>query len=161
PFDRRTIGLSEGLEEFSLDLIADAYAGIGDRELEERDAAFPTDLFDSQYDFAFFGELQVVIQKIGHDLPESTPVAFQLHRNIHDDRRRHLDFLALGLWRQKLDCALNREPEIEIHALKTELTGLDFRKVQDIVDDRQQGIRARANRLGKFPLLRAERSIQK
>ena len=71
-------------------------------------------------------------------------------------------FYPLGarLFGKQLQQIFHGAAQVKIERLQVQLAGLDFGKVQNIVDERQKGVAGATNGLGILALLRAERGIQ-
>src|SRR6202034_3003928 len=54
----------------------------------------------------------------------------------------------------------DRVNQIKVEEFKTQFSGFDFRKIQNVINDRQEGIRARLESLGKVALPRFEIAVK-
>ena len=107
------------------------------------------------------GELDGVRQQVDDDLPEAALVADDRPRQAVVDRVGQLEVLRgrqrARRRRARLRCTAAK---IERSMLELDLAGLDLREVEDVVDDQQQGIAGRPDRLGVVALLVVERGVE-
>ena len=66
----------------------------------------------------------------------------------------------MGSFGKLVQRAFDRFDQVKVDQLKGEFAGFDFRKVQDIIQDRQQSVRTGANGFGKLTLLRGKIAIE-
>ena len=115
------------------------------------------DLRHAHDDFAVLGELHGVADQVGQHLAQRPGIAAQRRGHIAVDERRQLEPFRLRLLGQHVDRVLDRAAQVEIDLLEAQLPGLDLREVQDVVDDRQQRVAARLDRLGESRCVAASR----
>ena len=77
--------------------------------------------------------------EIGQHLAQAVGVAAQKRRNFRRQRVMDAKPLRARLDAQKLDDVLDRVAQVEAQILQDDLPRLDLGKVQDIVDEGQQG----------------------
>ena len=99
------------------------------------------------------GELDRVGDEVGEHLLEAEAVADDLQPRAALDERAQLEPLAAGVLGQQLDGVVDRVGEVELGVLELDLAGLDLRQVEDVVDDRQQGVGRGAHHRGVALLL--------
>ena len=147
---RRAVGLSERFEDHVVLIARDADAGVRDLE---RDASVGL-AANGELHAAAIGELARVRQQVLEDLLDARRVRHQLrgHAGIDDGlerevlvvRHRREDRLHL------LDDLLRRDvfdPYVELAGL------LDLREVEDVVDEEEEIVARRVDRLGELHLL--------
>src|SRR6185369_1853190 len=80
------------------------------------------------------------------------------HARIDEDHQ--IKILLGGLGPEELHRLLDALPEIEWARLELDLARLDLRKVEDVVDDREQALPGTANDLRTVELLARERRVE-
>ena len=152
----RPVRLLEGLEDELLLLRRDADARVADGERDHARALLLRRLLHRHRDAALGGELERVRQEVLQDLLETADVREERMRQRPD----HLDLeREVLLFRDVAERLL----EIVAYLAETErlrvdghLAGLDLRQVEDLVDQREEVVAGRVDRLGKLHLLRGE-----
>ncbi len=93
------------------------------------------------------GEFDRVAHEIEQDLHDADPVAAHTagHARTHGESQSHA--LGAGGCREQVDHVLGRARRLEIGFTKLEMVRLDFRQVEDVVDDRQQRVAGAQDRL--------------
>ena len=108
-------------------------------------------------DLALLGELDRVREQVEQHLPQP--------RRVADDRRPARSSstrqpsstpFSDGARRDDVERALDALAQVERLALELEPAGLDLREVEDVVDDVEQRVAARADDLGELALLRRQ-----
>ena len=151
------VGLGKGVEQVAHRLGVHADASVADREMHF--APFVTQRYGPglQMDGALLGELHGVSEQICQNLTNSQRIpekpARQLLRRLAHEPQPLL--LCAGL--EHLGDLGEQGREIERNGLKLQLAGLDLGKVEDVVDQGQQGIAAVPNDAGVFALLLIKR----
>ena len=111
---------------------------------------------EPQLDLAVLRELEGVGQQVEGDLPHPSRVADEPDRQVRIHRVHELQ-PALGRHRRhQVEGALDRAPELERLVVQVDLARLDLGEVEDVVDDREQGVGRRLDRLGVVRLLRVQ-----
>jgi hypothetical protein len=125
--------------------------GIGSRDSARLDA---------QLDLAGQRELHRVADQVGEDLAQSRRIAAHplAQRRRHEATQLHA--LRLGALSEHEHGVLHAAQQVELDVLERHLARLDLREVEDVVDDRQQGLARRADRAGEVALLRVELRAQ-
>src|SRR6185295_10209720 len=87
---------------------------------------------------AGLGELERVVHEVSDDLVDPRRIAYHQGRNFR--RNAHSEFEVLGarLFPEQAGDVLDEGLWREGHGFKVELTGLDFRQVENVVDDGEQ-----------------------
>ena len=106
---------------------------------------------------ATIGELDGVAGQVDQHLTQAIGVAFDEGRHIVGDDEPQIDALLAGTRRQDRQHALHDLAQDERRGHQIEMSRLDLREVEDVVDDGEQRIAADANRLGAIALLRGQR----
>ena len=90
---------------------------------------------DAHHDLAGLGELDGISRQIDEHLPQ--PHGIPAHSGGHGgvDLAAQLESLGARAQRQDLDRLLDDLAQRELDVLELELARLDFREVQDVVDD--------------------------
>ena len=91
-------------------------------------------------DFALFGELDGVADEIDDDLVQPRRDRPPRPAERRADVAGQLEALAVGPHGQRLQRVAQRLVQIERDMLQLQLAGFDLGEVQDVVDDRQQGL---------------------
>ena len=106
------------------------------------------------------GELQGVVHEVREDLSEAGRIAHHRLRcgRVHEDAQLHP--FGLGLHRQDRLHVLDHGQQIEVQVLERQLPRLDLGEVEDVVDEREQGVPAGPHGLRVLLLFHPERRIQ-
>ena len=115
---------------------------------------------DSHDDLAPFRELHRVRQEVEEDLTEPTDVADKGHRHRVVDRVDELQLLARGGGSDDVERRFDRVTHDEGIRVELDPTRLDLREVEDVVDDRQERVTRRPDRLGEVALLAVEAGVE-
>jgi hypothetical protein len=162
PADRR-VDLAERLEQQVHPVGRDADAGVADFDRgSPRRAASRRGRHrvDGEHDLAAVGELDRVREQVEDDLAEPALVAEDRLGQAVAQRVGQLDALPRRGRGHDVEGALDRGPERERLGLEVDLARLDLREVEDVVDDREQRVAARPDRLGEVALLRVELGLE-
>ena len=105
-------------------------------------------------------EFEGVVHEVGEDLPHPRGIAghSQGRRRIHEDAQFHT--LGLGLHAQHGLHILHHRKEVEVQGLEDQLPRLDLGEVQDVVDEREQGLAAGADGVCVLALFLAQGRVQ-
>src|SRR5690606_4382623 len=133
---RRSIDLPELVEDVRQLIGGDADAGILDGDLEPVVAA-PARLDD---DLALLRELRGVRQQVEQDLAQLELVGLD-DRDVVGELRVNLDRLAAHVLLHGRDALVDELGKLELLDDDIELTCLDLREVEDVVDQREQRVR--------------------
>ena len=94
---------------------------------------------DGDGNAARFGELDGVAAQVEQDLAQPVVIAFDQLRNGGGHVARYFDALGMGAWRQEFGYLFDQAYDVEGLVIEFELSGFDFGRVQQLIDDRQQG----------------------
>ncbi|MNH11072.1 hypothetical protein D3C79_705780 [compost metagenome] len=146
------IGLVEGPEDTLLLVGGDANAAVAHRE--NHTGAYL--IADRQADLAALGELHGIGQQIFEDLLQTLAVGIQGRRDLRLDDHAEAQLLIAG---QRFEQALQAFGQAHhLGGLRPyfEFAGLDLSDIEDVIDQVEQVIACRINRLGKLDLFCAE-----
>ena len=150
------VGLHERLEEIHLHGGRHADARIRDREAQHMPAVPAPVGRDMEHDFALGGELDRVADEVEDDLAQTHGIAAHPRRHLRIDVHHEFEPLGARGVGVEVERQLEMLPQVEVDRFEGEPSGLDFREIEDVVDDRQQRFAAVAQRVGEVPLLRGE-----
>ncbi len=123
----------------------DADAGIANREPDADLFVVSTLNGHQQHHFAALGELDGVADQVDEHLPQPAGVAHQHLGHVRRNRVGQLEVLLVGPHAERFERIAQAVVEVEIDGVDVEPAGFDLRKVEDVVDDRQQRIGPRAS----------------
>ena len=135
---RRAVGLGEGVENVPLLVARDADAGIGHVEGDEGRGSVRFDRLDAKANFALLSELDRIADQVGHDLAQPSGIADQRRRQVRRDRAGQFQPLAISHVGEGFGHLFDQIAQVERGLLELDLAGLDFRDVEDAVDDPEQ-----------------------
>ena len=139
------VGLLEGLEEFTHFILRQADAVVAHFEAYQAVPGVRHHLAHFHGNAALFAELDGVIGVVDQHLPQAQRVAHQYGRQLRVDLEQQFQVLAGGARRHHRHQGLHHVVETEVDALDFQLARLDFRDVEDIVDDAQQMLAGEAD----------------
>ena len=129
------VGLGELLEQRRQFLRRDADAGIVDHQAQGAAVAIEV---DADIDRAARGELDRVGEQVADNLAQTVRVAAPPATDLVGQRQVERQALALGQHPEGLDRRRQRRGQIKILGHQAELTRLDLRQVEHVVQHRQQ-----------------------
>ncbi len=135
----RGIDLGERLEEPGHSFFGDADAAVADAKPENGMGIGPVFQFGIDDDFAALGEFQGVADEVKDDLAQAGGIAADQRGTSRPDATRQFDFLLFGALAEHLHDAFDDLMEIKVGGVEFKLSGLDFGKIEDVVDEFQQG----------------------
>src|SRR5205085_5220049 len=112
--------------------------------------------FNVDHHFADGSELDAVAYEVDQNLAHARNIADDVVRNALVELIGNIERFFRGLGGQEIERFLDTDTERKGIALDLELAGLDFGKVQDIVNDRQQRFTTGVNRFHVAVLLVSE-----
>ncbi len=167
----------EGLEESVLFVHRNADSGVAHRKVQQPLLRVPKKIgvrlvarlkssgaaagrSDLDGDLALVGEFNGVANEVDQDLPQAGDVADQNFGNgvVHDISQIQ-PFLG-GLGGQQVQRLFDAGVQLKGMAFQIQFPGFDFGKVQNVVDDGQQGVGAAAGRLDVFALFVGQFGVQ-
>jgi hypothetical protein len=140
----RPIALLEALEQPFLLFCGEPDAGVGHREtqhLRGAGVAVDGDGFDDidrDANLAPFGELDRVVAVVDQDLPQAQGIADEHFGNVGGDVEDQFDPLLVRLFADQVDEVVEHVGQLELGRLDAQLAGLDFREIENVVDDAEQ-----------------------
>ena len=137
-----SVDLLELLEDAVEPVGRDPRTGVGDGEADAIAVAR-----HAHADAALVGELHRVAGEVQDHLAQACRVPHHLAAEVAADQAGDLDALALRARRQELDGALDQRRQVEGLLDQVELSRLDLREVEDLVEDRQQRLARCPHRL--------------
>ena len=111
-------------------------------------------------DFARGGELDRVRDEVRERLADATRVAEHALGQVRGDVDHELELLRRGRGRLRRRHFLDVGAQVHLDALELELAGLDLRVVEQVVDDDEQGIGARADHVRVLALAAVEVGVE-
>ena len=155
------VGLGEGLKQSPTLFGRHADTRVFHVDTQLHLVAFTLRYRHLDLDLALVGEFDCVLHQIGQHLAQANPIAHQPvgHPGLHMDQEFQTFFLRL-LCHQR-GGAIQHIVQPEWHALQAHLAGLNLGEIQNIVDDRQQGIARRIDLLHIVQLTRRQLGAQR
>src|SRR5579863_8151450 len=132
---RERVRLAEGIEYAALDFLGYADARVDDLESQQAIRAgcpYPHD------NLAGVRELDGVADEIDEDLAQPHRIAPHGAGDVEIDGTGQFKPLRMSSAGKDLDGLFDGFAQAELDALELELSGFDFREIQDVVDDLQQ-----------------------
>ena len=154
------VGLREGLKQAFSRLRRDADPRVGDGEAQSHALAlfaFPGDPHDH---LAALGEFDGIAHQIEQHLLQAAGVADDLNGDAVVDEVGQLQTLGMRPFRHHLQAMLHRIAQFEGPQLKGQHASFDLGEIQDVIDDGQEAIGARPDRVGKAALFRCEFGVE-
>src|SRR6266849_281819 len=115
---------------------------------------------DSQQDNTLIREFDGIADKIDKHLPEPSRIADDSIRQAVRYVADEFDFLLVSTQRQKTQTVSNALAETEIDRAELQFSGFDFRKIQDVVEDRHQRVGGSFDSSEVVALLVAELGVE-
>ena len=117
--------------------------------------------FDPQLDLAGIGELDCIADQIQDHLPNTNRIADYPVRNVRQYGGDQLEAFLVRPRGDGLECARHALVQREWQRLEPETTGVDLRVIQDVVQQREQGVRRVLDHRQVFALLRVQPGIER
>ena len=157
---RRCIGLGELPEQepFLVRRDADARVLHGEAEHHLR-VGFPFQACSNR-NLSLTGELHRVSGKVEEYLAKTAGVPGEMARHVRCRGADEFEPGLVGPRGQQDRKVVEQRPQVEVQCLQLHLAGLDLGEVEDVVEDGQQRLAARPDRLGVSPLFLVERRIE-
>src|SRR5271165_4899555 len=93
------------------------------------------DLDNLQEHFAAFGKFNGITQQVKQDLPKPRRIAQEVGGRAFFNAVAEVQPLASCGCRHQIDCVSNGLPQIKIDLFKGHLASLDFRKIENVIDN--------------------------
>ncbi len=113
-----------------------------------------------QYHLALLGELDGVVEQVEQDLAQAGDVAGNGVGNVVVDLVGQVKPLLRRPRGHEVERAFDAVTQVERLVLQLHLARFDLRKVEDVVDDGQQGVAAVADDLGELALFVVEKGVE-
>ncbi len=155
---RGGVGLGEGLEEGVHRVRIQPHAGVGD--LHAQQAGVRRLAPGVHHHLTGVGELHGVRDQVGQHLAQPQRVADAVAGQVRLAERDELEPLLTGGPGEDADGLLDDRGHLEGLGVDLEPARLDLGQVEDVVDDREQGVAGPAQRLGQGPLALVEATAQ-
>ena len=140
----------------------DADAGVAHGEAQA-DLALGRGLagdFHAHDHLALLGELDGVAHQVEQDLPQPAGVADQGVGHVRLHVADQLQPLLVGPHGQRPQGVADRRPQREVGRVQLQLAGLDLGEVEQVVDDAEQAVGRRLDRLQALPLVLGQRRVE-
>ena len=144
-------------------VLRNADAGIFDREIKielTRFAGFLRMRAQRNQDFAFFRELDRIAGQIKQNLTEADWIRFNKGRTLRIDIDQQFETLCMSFRGNHFGHSLDDLFERAIDVFDFEFTRLNFREVENIIDELEQGLCTLLNRMAVLTLLLVELGLQ-
>src|SRR5262249_17321538 len=105
------------------------------------------------HDFAMLSKLDGIAHQIYDDLTETQRVTNQCVGYVWVDAARQLQTFLVGARRQDAQSIFERIAEVEPDVVQLQFARFDLRKVEKIVDQREQSVRRAVNHVEILTLL--------
>src|SRR5215831_1297631 len=116
---------------------------------------------DVQHNFAFVSELDGIAYKVDNNLSQTNRIAEDAIRQIGLNVATQFQLFLMSARGKQAHSVLEGVAEIEVSLVEFELPCLDFREIEQVIDQREQGIRRILDHAQVFALLAGERSAQR
>ena len=133
-----SIRLAKGLEQVGGLFLRHPYAGVFDIDGQLDTSIRGLANGDIQFDVASFGELDGIVDQIDQNLPQTQRIANQVVRHIWSHMNQELQTLFMGLESHHGHHIAEHVIQPERYVLDDQFVRLDFREVENIVDDAEQ-----------------------
>src|SRR5262249_4859112 len=114
----------------------------------------------ADHDFAALRELDRIARQVEQDLPQAPRVAPQPARRLGVNTADQFQPLDTGRLGEQADRLLDGGIQVEVYRFQLQLTGLDLREIEDVVEDVEQGLGRRLGHVQVLALLGREVGVQ-
>ena len=158
----RSVSLRKSFEDFSLLLARDAHAGIANREVHGHRAIGSLAQFGGYLHgyLAPLRELDRVSHEVDQDLPHAPRISHQRFWDARIYVINQLDSFLVRAEAQRLHRLADAFAQIERNDFQFQLAGFDLRKVENVVDDREQRFGGELHEAKEFALLGCQFRIE-
>src|SRR5205807_300932 len=98
---------------------------------------------DSDYNFALLRKLDGIAYQVRQHLSQAAGITCNLVRNVSINIEDEFETFLLSPEGQRSHRFAEAPSQIELHALEIQFARLDFGKIKNVIDDRQQRVGAR------------------
>ena len=137
---RRAVGLGKRVEQTSQLLGRHAYPRIIHDKAQRCRHTRCSGRLDSQFNPAMCGEFEGISGQIGEDLGQPQGIADKPIGNLGLGADHQFDALFAGLLAEQVGDVVQYLAQAERHRLDDQLASLDFREIQNVIDDAEQGL---------------------
>src|ERR1700730_7421568 len=137
---RRSVSLCERIEDRNLLLGRNADARICDRKMEFHVVRSPRSCFDIENHLALPSELDGIADQIDDELSQPSGVSYKCSRDIGTNFVGEFQAFLVCPETECLHRVAKGVSQIELSRVDLELSGFDFRIIQDVIDQGKQRI---------------------
>src|SRR3954453_18968615 len=156
----RSVSLGERIEDGMLTMRRAADTGVGDHDAQPRQIADTLLHVDGDDNAALLGELESVSDQVDQHLLQPGPVAEQLVGYVGGDVAAQRQPFFLRTKHERANEPVELLAQQEGDRLERHPTSLDFRHIEDVVDDAQQRLGRRLHQEQRLALLRGEAGVE-
>ena len=131
-----------------------ADAGIANDESHDHPFTLDGPALHPHHNLSRLRELDRVANQIEQNLTQPRRIAAQSGRNVRGNLARELQPLGMSAGRQRAQRVVDRVAQIEVNRVDVELARFDLGEVEDVIDDVEQRIGRRPDRLEVLALFR-------
>ena len=154
------VGLFKGAENGGQPVRRNADAGVDHLDMQ-LDAGFAfLRQIQGEQNFTGCGEFGGIAHEVDQNLPEAGGVALDLHRQARVHLAEKRDPLGVDFGSNQIADVMGAELRVEIDIFEIQFAGLDFGKIENIVDQRQQPVAAALDGLDVIQLMRVQFGFQ-
>ena len=132
------VGLGKALEQPGDLLLGEPDAGVAHFEAQGRLAGILGEKPHPDAHLAGLGELDGVVGVVDQDLPQAQRIADEVLRHVRGHVKKQFQPLGLGFFPDQRGHVFEHSRQVEVGLFDGQLAGLNFREIQNIVDDAQQ-----------------------
>ena len=160
PARGRGVGLRELLEQRLLVLGRDADARVLHRDVQQDVVLRLRRETDPHGDLAVVGELEGIAGEIGEHLAEPTRVADEEGRHVGRRGADELQPLRMGAQGERSREVVQQSEQVEVERFELQPARLDLGEVEDVAEERQERVAARAHGLREASLVLVEVGVE-
>ena len=154
------VGLLEGGEQRRRLGAGHADAGVFDAGVQRDRRRVQVPRRQAQVDLSLGGELDGVADQVVEDLPQPQGVAEQGAGQFRRERRAQAQALVLGRQGEQFQYVAEQFGQVERVLFQFQPAGLDLGRVEDVVEQAQQGLRGRPHLFQVLVLARRQFGVQ-
>src|SRR5580700_6875561 len=156
----RAVRLREGLEDRALLIGWDSYTGVFHGKMQRGSSGFAALFGHADQDLAVLCELDRVPYQVDQNLTNPPGIAKQRFGNVRRNLADEFQAFLVRAATERFHRLAQAVAQIKWNRFEIELSRLDLRKVQNIVDDGKEGLRRKSNEPEVFSLFGSEVGIQ-
>src|SRR4029077_4413722 len=158
---RRGVGLSKSFENYIPLIQRYADSGVANSEMQPHIVAVNLFRLHANHHLAALREFDGVAYQVDDYLPQAPRIAHQRVRHVRHDVASQFQAFLFGPHRQRAQRTSQTVSQIKVDRLQLQPPGLDFRKIEDVVDQSQKGASGLLDSGQVFPLLVREPGIER